>query len=286
MAAYRHHAGTGAADIAAQQGQVHHLLDRCHCVGMMGEAHAPGDHRCRCRSIAAGDVAQLRLIEARARGQVIPFASVEVGEQRVQAFGMRGDEGVIEHRAWCRAFAFQQRFHHAFERGQIAADLYLIDFIGDRDALIAQQLAHVFRVGKMTEATLAQRVDRQHRGAALFGVIQRRHHPWVIAGRVLADDDEQVGLLEVFQRAGALADADAVLECVTRWLVAEVGGVGQVGAAVSARGQLPQKRGFVAAAAGGIERNGFRRQRRELAHGHGVGFIPVNCTEAAAGLFV
>src|SRR3546814_2225973 len=57
-------------------------------------------------------------------------------------------------------------------------------------------------------------------------------------------------------------------------LVAQVGGVGQVGAAVGARRQLPQKCRFVAAAPGGIERNRFRRQRGQFTHRDSVCFVP------------
>ena len=66
--------------------------------------------------------------------------------------------------------------------------------------------------------------------------------------------------------------------------MAEVGGVGQVGAAVGARRQLPEERRFVAAATGRVERHRLRRQRRQFARGDGVGLVPVDRAERARAI--
>ncbi len=75
----------------------------------------------------------------------------------------------------------------------------------------------------------------------------------MVGARVLAGDDDQVGLVEVFEGDAALADADGLGQCGARGLVAHVGAVGQVVGAELAGEELEEERGLVAGAAGGVE---------------------------------
>ena len=64
--------------------------------------------------------------------------------------------------------------------------------------------------------------------AVCLGLLQGGEHPGVVGARVLADDDDQVGLVEILEGDAALADADGLGERGAGGLVAHVGAVGQV----------------------------------------------------------
>src|SRR3546814_3719587 len=73
----------------------------------------------------------------------------------------------------------------------------------------------------------------------------------MVGARVLAEDEDRVGQLEVVQRYRALADADLRRHPRAGWLVAHVRAVGEVVGAELAHEQLVEERGLVAGAPGG-----------------------------------
>src|SRR3546814_5840795 len=75
----------------------------------------------------------------------------------------------------------------------------------------------------------------------------------MVGARVLAEDEDRVGQLEVVQRYRALADADLRRHPRAGWLVAHVRAVGEVVGAELAHEQLVEERGLVAGAPGGVE---------------------------------
>ena len=83
--------------------------------------------------------------------------------------------------------------------------------------------------------------------------LQRGQHARVVRARVLADDDEQFGVVDVVERDAALADADRLGQRQPRRLVAHVRAVGQVVGAERAGEQLVEERGLVGRAARGVE---------------------------------
>jgi hypothetical protein len=64
--------------------------------------------------------------------------------------------------------------------------------------------------------------------AALLRLLKRREHARVVRPRILADDEDGLGESEVFERDGALTDADGLGQAAARRLVAHVRAVGQV----------------------------------------------------------
>ena len=106
---------------------------------------------------------------------------------------------------------------------------------------------------KRVEPGLGQRVDRDDLGAALLGDLERGEHARMVGAGVLADDHEQVGLVDVLERDAALADADRLSQRRAARLVAHVRAVRQVVGAVGADERLVEERRLVAGAAGGVE---------------------------------
>ena len=81
----------------------------------------------------------------------------------------------------------------------------------------AQHLQRVLRVAKPAQRRLGQRVDADDAAAAPGGLLQGRQHARVVGARVLPDDEDGVGLLEVVQLDRPLAHADASRAAPRRW---------------------------------------------------------------------
>ena len=75
----------------------------------------------------------------------------------------------------------------------------------------------------------------------------------MIGAGVLADDEDRIGLFEILQDNGALADADRFFQRDAAGLVAHVRAVGEVVGAVEADEQLVEVGRLVGGAAGGVE---------------------------------
>ena len=85
------------------------------------------------------------------------------------------------------------------EEGQVAADADLEEQVGEGGAAADQALGGL-RVLEALQAGFGQRVDGDDPCAAALGLLQGGEHPGVVGAGVLAGDDDQVGLVEVFQR--------------------------------------------------------------------------------------
>ena len=162
-------AGAGLADVPAQQQQVGHLLHVLRATAVLGHAHAVAeDHPLglRIEACGRGDVVAR---QARLRHHVVPRRPCQVIAKRVQAFGVFGDEGMVQHAGTAggqiRCVGLQQPLHHAFEQRQIAADLHLVIGLGDRRGGVGQHLPGMLRRGEALQAAFAQRIHR-HDGHA------------------------------------------------------------------------------------------------------------------------
>ena len=252
--AHRAGARPGAAEVAAQQQQVHHLLDAGDRVAVLGQAHGPaGDHP----PAAGGDLRRLGHplpVDAALLFQQRPGLGLQVRGQLGEALGVSLDEGAVDHRhrRWPPGLQLQHRLGDALQQGDVAADAHRQVQAGDGGAP-AQHLQRVLGVAKPAERHLGQRVDADDAAAAPGGLLQGRQHARVVGARVLPEDEDGVGLVEVVQLDRALAHAQRLAQGHAAGLVAHVGAVGQVVGAELAHEQLVQERRLVAGAARGVE---------------------------------
>ena len=160
----------------------------------------------------------------------------------------------------------QQQVVHELEEGQIGADADGEVEVGQRRAA-PEQAGGALGVLEAEEPRLRERVDRHDAGATPLGLLQGGEHPGVVGAGVLADDEQQLGLVDVLQRDGPLAHADRLGEGDAARLVAHVRAVGEVVRTEQPHEELVGEGGLVARAAGRVEDGPLGRGGAEsLAH--------------------
>ena len=92
--------------------------------------------------------------------------------------------------------------------------------------------------------------------------MQRRQHARVIGAGVLADQNDDLGFLEIIDLDGAFADADRRCQCRPAGFVAHVRAIRHVVGAELANEKLIEKRRLVARTAGGVKNRFIRRTER------------------------
>jgi len=116
------------------------------------------------------------------------------------------------------------------------------------DFAAEQQAADVAGDAEIDHAGFADRVDDDYLAAATTDLHEGAHQSGVVAGGVAADDEDQIGVVKIFERDGAGARAGDTGEADAAGLVAVVATVVDVVGAVEAGEKLQQETGFVAAA--------------------------------------
>src|SRR5580698_3228111 len=108
--------------------------------------------------------------------------------------------------------------------------------------------------GKAFEPTLAQWVDGYDRRSPPGAFTQFSEHARVVRRRVLAEDQDGIGVLEVVEQHGSLAYADGGRQATARRLVTHVRAIREVVRAIHPHEQLVDERCLVACTARGVER--------------------------------
>ena len=139
---------------------------------------------------------------------------------------------------------FDEVLADADEQRLVAAETDLYEVVGELRAA-EDHAARGLRILEVQEAGFWQRVDRDDRRAALLRLLERGEHARVVRHRVLPGDDQQISVVDVGDRHGALADAERLSESGSARLVAHVRAVGQVVRAVATHEQLIEERRLV-----------------------------------------
>lgn len=224
---------------------------------VLGDAHRPahddvlafGVHARRLLDVSQG---QAGLLDNPVPGRVIDGRQVFEN-----AFGVFIEERVIKNRRFigqlCITLPLQQELGHAAQQRHVAAQRRAeIGRVG-RTVTIGEHLDRVLRMLETLKPTLFQRVDAHHLRATLYRFTQRLQHARVVGAGVLAEDENGVGVFEIFKGHGAFAHTDTLRQCNAAGLVAHVRAVREVVGPVGAHKQLIQVRRFVARTTRGIE---------------------------------
>src|SRR5215470_7105763 len=98
-------------------------------------------------------------------------------------------------------------FRDAADRGHVATETDLIVLVRDGGAAAGDRFEFVLRVGETFEAFFPDRVEDGDLGAAERCATEISKHARVIGSGILADDEDGVSLLEVFEQDGAFSNA-------------------------------------------------------------------------------
>ena len=190
------------ADHAAQQRQVDDRLHVVDAVHVMRDAHRPTEDDVLRRGVAVGDLVDLG---SRARRSCATISS---------------HDSAREPRASARASLRSARSRNGSSIAPISTMRLAMPVSSARSPPMCgctyrlailraeQQAPHVARHAEVDQPGFDDRIDDDHLAAAAADVHQRAHQPRMIAGRVAADDEHQVGVLDVFERDRGRAAAE------------------------------------------------------------------------------
>ena len=116
----------------------------------------------------------------------------------------------------------------------------------------------VLRIDETLESPFAHRVEGDDLAAALDRLLQRMQEARAVRAGVLAEIEDRVAMLEIFQHAGADRRTDNLLQRDRSRLVAHVGAVGQIVVAIHPGEQAVEIGRLERCLAGRVEDHGFR----------------------------
>ena len=221
LPAQRVQAGAGAADVAGGERERDQAARVVGAVHMLRDAHAPEDHRAFGVRIQAGDVADLVRRHAAQRRHGLGRHRRDVGGERLEALGARGDEVAV---------------------AQALADDDVEHGVEERDVAPRREAHHA--VGVLAEHQAA-RVEHDQLGAALGGLLEPGGGDGVVHRRVAAGEDDHVGLRRLHEGGGDRARADALHQRGDRAGVAQPGAVVDVVGAEAGAHQLLEQPGLL-----------------------------------------
>jgi hypothetical protein len=222
-----------------------------------------------------------RFARPRMRDTAAPDEVVHVRREGVVADGAPADRVALDV-AEVDGVASEHCLQQRLEERDVGADVGLQVEVGDLRP--EEHAANVGGDAEAGEAQLADRVHDDHLPAAAAEVHEQRDEPRVVAGRVRAGDQDEVGLLQVVEDDGGGAGAVDPVERHPGRGVAVVGAVVDVPGAVGAGRELEEVGRLVARAAGYVEERLVRVAVAERRAGPVQRLVPADAAEVRVAL--
>ena len=229
LAAQRMEAGAGPADLAGDQRQRDQAARVVGAVDVLRDAHAPEDDRGLGARIFARYGLQRRGVDAANLGHLLRRAVLDAVLQLVEIHRVRLDVLLVVE------ILGDDDVEHRRQHGDVARRL---------------ELQHVRRVALQG---LTARIHDDQRLAGLLRLLHEGRRDRVILGRVGADDDDELGVLDRGEGRGHRARADAFDQPRHRRGVAESRAVIDVVGAEAGTDQLLEEIGLLVGALGRAE---------------------------------
>ena len=270
VAADRHRARPRPGHVAREHGRVGDRLHVGGAVGVVGDAHRPGEHHRLARSQPGSGVLQLLAAEAAAARDRLPAGGLDLLDQGLPAVGMglhevEGDGATL-----------QQGLLQPQKHGGVGAGNRLQEQGGDLTAAAEHRADREGGRAELEQPRLQHRIDHDHRAAALAQADQLVHQPRVVCRRIGAHQHHSIGLLEALEAHHRGAAAKHPAEADAGGGVAEVGAVGQIVGAESPQQQLQQVGGLIGGAPGAVRSNPLRRRPSEGRGAEVLHFFPAD----------
>src|ERR1700686_2855025 len=179
------------ADISAQQKQIHELLHVLGSAKVLSHPHAIAGHHAIGLKVDFGRLFELRLRETGLPLNFRPRCSAEVLAEGVKPGRVTFDEIDIQYARLIIAkrtiLGLDRGFHHALERGDIAANFHLVVMRGNRRGSHGRHLDQVLRGLKAFKCSLMQWIEDDDARTAPRGIAEFRHHPRAIGAGILPE---------------------------------------------------------------------------------------------------
>ena len=262
----RQQSGVVTSDHAAQQRQVGDRFDALYSVGVMRDPHRPGEDDVFGGGVAGRDGVDRIGADSRFAVDVVPVGSGQIGLQRRPVVTVVRQERLVV------SVHFDDAFGHSGQQGEIPADVRL--HVQRRDLRPEEQADRIAGDAEIHQPGLDDRIDHDDMPAAAANVLERRHQPRMIAGRVAADDEHEVGVLDVFQHQRGRPGPQHAAQSDTARLMAVEAAIVDVVGPVHPGEDLQQEAGFVRTAPAEVPERFIRGDRLQLADDLGERIVP------------
>lgn len=125
----------------------------------------------------------------------------------VEPFGVLLNERQVEDGARLPGFPHEQFLHNAFEQGHVAVDFDWEKQRGDRGPL-AQPGGDFPGMNEPGGPGFRKWINADNLTASPCGLLKSGEHTRMVGARILSQNEDGVGLIEIVERNGGFADAN------------------------------------------------------------------------------
>ncbi|CAM5307556.1 hypothetical protein STENM327S_06075 [Streptomyces tendae] len=199
VAAHGAGAGSGPAEVAAQQQEVDDLPDGGHAVLVLGDAHGPADDDPLAAQHLVADPLDLFAGQTGGGDHVVPADLPGVLGELLEAAGAVADEGVVQDRAGPGVLGLQEQPVQRLEQGEVAAGPDVQE-TGRRSGRARPITPRAF-CGFLNRSSPASGsgLTATTRAPLRLGLFQCGQLPRVVGAGVLAHQEDQVGVVEIVE---------------------------------------------------------------------------------------
>src|SRR5713226_1559708 len=212
VASYRNDACAGPTNISAQEQQIDDLLHVSGAADVLSNPHAIAGHYTVGLQVDARRLFELLARETRLPLDRRPRRCPQVCAQFLEPVRVTFDEVDIQYArsilAKGKIVGLYSSLHHSLECSHVTANLHLVIVCGDPRRSVGRHFEQSLRGLKAFERPLPQRVEDDDACTTARGIVLFGHHPRAVGARVLSDDENQIGVVEVLKQASPLANSN------------------------------------------------------------------------------
>src|SRR5215470_15080346 len=214
MASNGTQAGTGHSDLTTHQHQIRNLLNVCHRILMLSQTHGPTEYRSLRFNKDLRRLFNQISCDATRPDNVVPGHSIQTGRKLVKPLGVSTDEAMIENSSGQLLFGSQNCLTNSLQQCNVAVDSDLQEKISEWSSR-TKKLCHLLWMFEPHHPNFRQRIDVDKLCSVPLGALERRQHTRMISSRVLTNDEDRPGLIEILESDRSLAYTNSFVECST-----------------------------------------------------------------------
>ena len=194
--------------MTSHEQQIRNLLNHRDGVLVLGQSHGPTDDEFLRFSDRLAQFLDPPSANSRTSDDFVPVGRFYRRSECLEAYRVLIDEFSVE-------FArFENDFQDSFQQRSIAIDPHRKMVVGNLRAR-AEHAQNLLRMFEAAHSGLFERVDADDRATIAPATGKGSQHTWMIRARVLADDQNQVSLIEARKAYSPFSDTNDGGESVT-----------------------------------------------------------------------